>query len=276
MIFHGTATEDGGKIEAQEKHLYQEGVTVHFNTIAYNDETLMINWLDNKLIPILQPSENSEILLVYDYASFYKTSQIKKKLKKKDYILSAVIPGGCTGILQPLDTTVNKPFKELLRVETETYMDEREDREGENYKWTTSDKRIIVIFIVVAAWERFCTTKQELVWKAFKNVGLSISLDGIEDHLLAIKGYEHGKPEIGDWSRVEEPEIESYIEVNGPGEDDTIEYIHDSEESISSDYSGLSKLQLFGLCYERGITRIISKNKADIRKALIEYDKEHQ
>ena len=111
------------------------------------------------------------------------------------------------------------------------------------------NKRIMVTHIVVAAWERFCNTKQELVQKAFKNVGLSIASDRTEDHLLAIKGYVHGQPEIGDWTRargvLEDKEDKSYKEISGgPGEDDLIEYIHESEESISSDYIGLSKLSL--------------------------------
>jgi hypothetical protein len=39
----------------------------------------------------------------------------------------------CTGILQLLDTAVNKPFKEMLREETQLYTDVREDV-GENVK----------------------------------------------------------------------------------------------------------------------------------------------
>ena len=56
LIFYGIATEDRGKIKAQEKHLYKEGVTVYFNITVYNNEILILRWLDEELIPILQPS----------------------------------------------------------------------------------------------------------------------------------------------------------------------------------------------------------------------------
>jgi hypothetical protein len=141
------------------------------------------------------------VLLALDAAAFHKTIKVKKKLKDKN-IVPALVPPGCTGILQPLDTAVNKPFKEILQEETEMYIDNWKDQ-GDSSKWTTSQKRIMVTYVVVAAWERFCTTKQELIQKAFRDVGLSISPCGKDDHLLSIKGYDHGKPKIGDWSHIE-------------------------------------------------------------------------
>lgn len=35
--------------------------------------------------------------------------------------------------------------------------------------------------------------------KSFKDVGLYLAIDGSKDHLLSIKGYAYGKPEIGDF-----------------------------------------------------------------------------
>jgi hypothetical protein len=56
LIFHGKPTNGGGKIEEQESHLYHQGVTVHFNDTAYNNEELMAQWIDDELIPILKPT----------------------------------------------------------------------------------------------------------------------------------------------------------------------------------------------------------------------------
>jgi hypothetical protein len=226
-----------------------------------------MQWINEELIPILQPTAANEVLLALDAATFHKTSAIKDRLKES-YILSAMIPPGCTGILQPLDTAVNKPFKELLREETELYMDSWEDAGEDIDKWTTSDKRVMVTHVVVAAWERFCCTKKTLVQKAFKDVGLSISPDGLEDNLLSIKGYEHGKPEIGDWSHVEQV-LKDMEEVPHIGEDD--EFGLESEGCISLDYKGLTRTKLRDIIIERGLIGR-SKSRKEIVAILKEDD----
>jgi hypothetical protein len=56
-------------------------------------------------------------------------------------------------------------------------------------------------------------------------------------------------------------------------EDDILEYIYESEESISLDYTRLSKFQLLELCIERRLyTKVIDINKGEIRATLLEYD----
>jgi hypothetical protein len=262
LIFKGKPTEEGGHIESQEAYLYSQDVTIHFNNTAYNNKKLTLQFIDKELLLICQPAEDRELLLALDAARFHKTPAVLQKLKE-NHIIPPFVPPGCTGILQPLDTAVNKPFKEMLREETELYTDAREDA-GENVEgWSVSQKRIMVTHVVAAAWRRFCSTKQELIQKAFKDVGLSIAWDGSEDHLLSIKGYEHGKPEIKDWRYVEEDkDMQEFQEIPFVGEE-IDEYIEDSEVCISLDYRGLLKSRLQALIIERGLPGR-SKNRPEM------------
>ncbi|RPA99656.1 hypothetical protein L873DRAFT_871081 [Choiromyces venosus 120613-1] len=97
-------------------------------------------------------------LLVMDVASFHKTPAVLSQLEEHG-VTTSLIPRGCTGLLQPLDTAVNKPFKQYLQDFTEQYMDERVDIET----WSVSDKRVMVTHAVAQAWHVFCLEKRLLV-----------------------------------------------------------------------------------------------------------------
>jgi hypothetical protein len=82
---------------------------------------------------------------------------------------------------------VNKPFKELLREQTELYMDIQEEAGECLEKWTTRHKRVMVTHVVAEAWAQFCREKRNLIQRSFIDVGLNIASDGSEDSKLSIK-----------------------------------------------------------------------------------------
>ena len=54
--------------------------------------------------------------------------QMHRKLRTQviifaDDIIPSLIPGGCTGLVQPLDVCINGPFKNILRNVLDTHMD---------------------------------------------------------------------------------------------------------------------------------------------------------
>ena len=53
-------------------------------------------------------------LLVYDAFEAHVTDPVKAAFKRENTDL-AVIPGGLTSLLQPLDVSLNKPFKDRVR-----------------------------------------------------------------------------------------------------------------------------------------------------------------
>jgi hypothetical protein len=119
---------------------------VGYNNYAYNNEELFSRWIDTALFKIHQ-EEEEDFLLVMDAVSFHKTADIKRKLREQN-ITVVMIPAGCTYLLQPLDIAVNKPFKEWL----EEAIDKHEERilaeKGEDFKWSVSDKRVIITYII--------------------------------------------------------------------------------------------------------------------------------
>ncbi|RPB01507.1 hypothetical protein L873DRAFT_628596 [Choiromyces venosus 120613-1] len=131
-----------------------------------------------------------------DLADFHITDSILA-IPHENNIVPLIIPGGCSGLLQPLDTTVNsKPFKEYLREETETYHDEHATIEDIG-RWTISEKRIMTPHVVSCTWKAFCQQKQSLIVKAFRDVGVMLPIDGSQDGDIKIKGFTTSEIDIG-------------------------------------------------------------------------------
>ena len=123
-----------------------------------------------------------------------------------------MIPPGCTGLVQPLDVSVNKPFKNILRDILEDYLDTYEAQHQVNLRElhqsnlsAIAERRILVTHAVGEAWEKFSQTYQELVVTIFRKLGLTLPIDGSCDDELSIKGIDPSLLRIGDW-RIEKEE----------------------------------------------------------------------
>ena len=64
-------------------------------------------------------------MIIQDSARCHITDDIKEEIRKSSKL--AVIPGGLMKLLQPLDLSLSKPFKENLRKCWEVWMSDREN-----------------------------------------------------------------------------------------------------------------------------------------------------
>ena len=62
-----------------------------------------------------------QALIVWDQFRAHRTDPVMKKITQLKTQV-AVIPGGLTSQLQPLDVSINKPFKSFIRVEWNKWM----------------------------------------------------------------------------------------------------------------------------------------------------------
>jgi transposase-like protein len=75
---------------------------------------LMVSWIQNYLKPLFP--EECKKLVILDSFSGHIAQRTKDEFHKNGFDI-AVIPGGCTKYLQPLDLTVNRSFKSTLKHE---------------------------------------------------------------------------------------------------------------------------------------------------------------
>ena len=192
IIFHSTGWRLGG-----ERARYDPRVLVRFNPTAYSNESLFLSYIDTLLAPSLQGRPS---LFAIDVAEFHKTPAVVSKLESYQ-ITPSMIPAGCTGLVQPLDVSVNRPFKDILRDLTEQEIIQQEANGLE--RWSLSDRRVSTTWCVGQAWAQFTGSARgkKIIQDSFRNVGLALPIDGSQDSELNIKGFTGAEMVIGDWSQ---------------------------------------------------------------------------
>jgi len=105
IIFGGKGT----RLEREREPYYPE-VLVEFNPTAYMNDNLFENYITTHLSPVLG---SRPTLFAMDLMGSHKTPAILKLFRNND-ITPSLIPAGCTGLVQPLDVSINKPLEELV------------------------------------------------------------------------------------------------------------------------------------------------------------------
>ncbi|KAE9970656.1 hypothetical protein EG328_006140 [Venturia inaequalis] len=159
----------------------------------------------------------------------------------------AVIPGGCTGLLQPLDVSINKAFKELLREIIDAEMDRIDAEEALEFlstgipkKASLSERRIMFTRVVGKAWQRLYRDKSELIAASFVHTGINRIQDEIK--------------------------VKAELEE----EWDDFELFDVSEEAVIADqFRGYFIPELKAMCRARGDITIGKKKRGELIQALV-------
>jgi hypothetical protein len=121
-------TADGGKCDpmvifkrkTMPKEQFSKGIVVTVSPKGWMTQEVMIEWLDRVWRKRKGAIFSRKSLLIYDSHRSHLTPEVKKIVEK--YSQLAVIPGGLTKKLQPLDLSANKSFKSKMRNKWEKWM----------------------------------------------------------------------------------------------------------------------------------------------------------
>ena len=116
------------------------------------DEPEMLEWIKN----VLRPFTNHALtLLVMDSYRAHLTYAMKKELHKANCDV-AIIPGGCTSLLQPLDVSINRPYKAWMRKEFQDYLDQEVKRveASDEEKIHTASKEEVLKWVSALGFQR--------------------------------------------------------------------------------------------------------------------------
>ena len=105
------------------------------------DETCMLRWIDEVLKPYLvvnRPPPGIVPVILLDAYRCHMMGSVTDAIADLGIEIVS-IPGGCTGLCQPLDVGINKPFKARVRALWEEWMIDEIDRTGMVYAPTRED-----------------------------------------------------------------------------------------------------------------------------------------
>lgn len=209
------------------------GYVVTVQKKGWMDGEHMTTWLKKIVLPY---TKKAKTLLILDSFSAHTDAPFAL-LASKSNINLAVIPGGCTSKVQPLDVSVNKPFKDVARHQWIEFITSCvETTKSGNLKAATKEQ--------VVAWVKqgmeYLTDHPGMIKKAFLVCGLSNKMDGSENHLIRcaaelIVALPYGETEESDSEG--DPFADS--DESSEGEDSTsceeAENTGDEEESTSEE-----------------------------------------
>jgi hypothetical protein len=87
---------------------------------GFMNVTLFRDWIEKVFAPIRSQTSPKEILLLDAFTAHCDKAALARLRALR--LIPVFIPGGCTAFLQPLDVSVNKPFKDRFRSHYRTWM----------------------------------------------------------------------------------------------------------------------------------------------------------
>ena len=159
LVFKG---KPGGRIEKREFPTYPSEILYACQDNAWMDEKVMLMWVEKVLKPyVLEAPDHIVPILFLDSYRCHMMASVVEKIQELGVEVEH-IPGGCTGLCQPVDVGVNKPFKNRIREQWESWM----IQEGIVHGTTSPPSRDDVSKWLVAAMR---TLPEQLVRNAWRH-----------------------------------------------------------------------------------------------------------
>ena len=179
-------TADGGKLppyvvfkrKTMPKLQFPKGVIVNVHPNGWFDDDITKDWL--KRVWGRRPGAGKDrSMLVLDAFRCHRSPVVKSVLNADKTDL-AIIPGGMTSVLQPLDVSVNKPMKVALRQRWNDWMC------GSDHTYTNQGRMRKPELNTICSWikDAWEELDPEIIIRAFKKCCISNALDGSEDDVL--------------------------------------------------------------------------------------------
>lgn len=182
-----SVTADGAKLppyiifkrKTLPKEQFPKGVIVRVQEKGWMDDNLVLDWVENVWCKRPGGLIKKRSLLVLDAFRCHRSEKLKEKLKSSKTDL-CIIPGGMTSMLQPLDVSINKPMKSMMRAQWNEWMS------CGDHQFTKGGHMKKVDLVTICSWvlKAWNSLDTDIIVKSFKKCCISNAMDGSEDDAL--------------------------------------------------------------------------------------------
>ena len=154
--------EPGKAVEREVTKYYPDALVCCVQPNAWTDERVALIWVDKVLAPYVATAPKGVVpyLFLDKYKCHYQgtTSQAIEQLG----VEWDIIPGGCTGLVQPIDVAIGKPFKHRIRAWLEEWL---MDNEGFDRVKPPVARQLVAEW-TKKAWDSIST---DIVWNSWRH-----------------------------------------------------------------------------------------------------------
>lgn len=187
VIFRGK----GLRISQEEKDAWHPDVQVFFQTNAWMDSKVNMEWAERVLFKFVREENLKKFVLLCDNLEAHQKDDFKKSVSNKSGLVWFGLPNG-TDLWQPVDAGFAQILKQLIGTEQRDWLDCDENADRwfchEN-PFSAKERRVLITWWVGKAWEKLNSDKYDkLRMSCWQKTGCLITANGDDDALIKPEG----------------------------------------------------------------------------------------
>ena len=187
IVFRGK-----GNISEAERAAYPDNVDVFFQSKAWVDTPVCLEWLEKTLSPIVK--DENRFVIFMDNLTAQCADEFKQEIASHGG-LAWYVPKNTTDITQPADSGYAELLKCLIKqAQDEWLLDETNADKwyGVDQKFTASERRILIAFWSSEGYYKLCQSDYDSYrWRMFEKTGCLMTADGSEDEKIQPEGLDN-------------------------------------------------------------------------------------
>lgn len=187
VIFRGK----GLRITQEEKDAWHPDVKVFFQTNAWMDHKVNMEWAEKVLFQFVEVEKLKKFVLLCDNLEAHQKDEFKESVSLKSGLVWFGLPNG-TDLWQPVDAGYAQILKQLIGIEQRDWLDCDDNADRwfcQENPFTAKERRVLITWWVGKAWAKLGTIDYDkLRLSCWQKTGCLITANGEDDNLIKPEG----------------------------------------------------------------------------------------